>query len=155
MGSALASSRSLLEPAGTGPVRQGGSFWQLPTAAPPVPPHYQTLATQTQAVGDVARVREVFGRTIICPFPLEAAEPWKAEADACAGVQRCTHRRKLLPLQKTLPSCSAKALLAFCAERGLQAKFWFFFFAFSSPRVAAFTCTEQKQPTGQGAMGTN
>ena len=46
MGSALASSGSVSELAGIGSIR--GSFWQLLTAATPVAPHYQNLATQTQ-----------------------------------------------------------------------------------------------------------
>jgi len=38
MGSALASGGSVLEPAGTGSVGRGGSFWQLPTEATPLAP---------------------------------------------------------------------------------------------------------------------
>ena len=51
MGSALASGGSILEPAGTGSVRHGGSFWQLLTESHPCTPHhppYQNLAMQTQ-----------------------------------------------------------------------------------------------------------
>jgi len=44
----LASGGSVLEPAGTGSIRHGGSFWQLLTEAVPVAPHYQNLATQIQ-----------------------------------------------------------------------------------------------------------
>jgi len=47
MGSALGSSGSVLEPAGTGSVRHGGGFSQLLTEATPIAPHYQNLATQT------------------------------------------------------------------------------------------------------------
>ena len=38
MGSALVSSGSVLEPAGTGFIRHGGSFWQLLTEATPIAP---------------------------------------------------------------------------------------------------------------------
>jgi len=38
MGWALASGESVLEPAGTGSIRQGGSFWQLLTETTPVAP---------------------------------------------------------------------------------------------------------------------
>ena len=38
MGSASASGGSVLDPAGTGSVRHGGSFWQLLTEATPVAP---------------------------------------------------------------------------------------------------------------------
>jgi len=38
MGSALASGGSILEPAGTGSVRHGGSFSQLLTEATPIAP---------------------------------------------------------------------------------------------------------------------
>jgi len=48
IGLALASSESMLEPAGTGSVRHGGSFSQLPTEPTAIaPPHYRNLATQT------------------------------------------------------------------------------------------------------------
>ena len=50
MGSALASSRSILEPASIGSVGHGGSFQQLLTAAIPVAPSYQKLAMQTQYI---------------------------------------------------------------------------------------------------------
>jgi len=43
----LASGGSVLEPAGTGFIKYGGSFWQLLTKATPVAPRYQNLATQT------------------------------------------------------------------------------------------------------------
>lgn len=42
MGSALPSSRSLLELPGTGSVRHGGSFWQLLSEAPLHPPNTKT-----------------------------------------------------------------------------------------------------------------
>jgi len=45
IGVALASSRSVLEPAGIGSVGQRGSFWRLP---PLHPPPYQNLAKQTR-----------------------------------------------------------------------------------------------------------
>jgi len=48
MGLALASSGSVLELAGTGSVRHGGSFWQLLTEATFIAPRYQNLAMQTQ-----------------------------------------------------------------------------------------------------------
>jgi len=44
-GSALASYRSILEPAGAGSVRLVSSFWYLLTEATPAAPHYQNLAT--------------------------------------------------------------------------------------------------------------
>jgi len=46
-GLALASGGSILELAGTGFIRHGGSFSQLLTEATPVAPRYQNLATQT------------------------------------------------------------------------------------------------------------
>jgi len=48
MGSALASSGSVLELAGIGSVGHGRSFWQLLTEATPAASCYQNLATQTQ-----------------------------------------------------------------------------------------------------------
>jgi len=48
MGSALASSGSVLDPAGIGSIRHRGSFQQLLTAATPTAPSYQNLAVQTQ-----------------------------------------------------------------------------------------------------------
>ena len=51
MGSALASSGSVLEPTGIDFIGHGGSFQQLLTEAMPMPPHrYQNLATQTQYI---------------------------------------------------------------------------------------------------------
>jgi len=47
MDTALASGRSILEPAETGSVRHGGRFWHLLTEVTLLP-HYQNLAMQTQ-----------------------------------------------------------------------------------------------------------
>jgi len=47
IGLALASGGSILEPAGTGFIRHGGSFLQLLTEATSITPCYQNLATQT------------------------------------------------------------------------------------------------------------
>jgi len=51
MSSPSASGRSILEAAGIGSIRHGGSFWQLLTEAAPVAsPHNQNPATQTQHI---------------------------------------------------------------------------------------------------------
>jgi len=50
MRSALASSGSVLEPAGTGSIRYGGSFSQLLTESTPIAPHYQNLVMQTHNI---------------------------------------------------------------------------------------------------------
>jgi len=47
MGSAFASGGSVLKPAGSGSVGDGGSFWQPLAEATPVAPFYQNLAVQT------------------------------------------------------------------------------------------------------------
>ena len=58
MGSALASSGSLLEPAGIGSIRHRGSFWQFLTEATPVtPPATKTLPHKPNTL---SHLREVF-----------------------------------------------------------------------------------------------
>jgi len=50
VGSALASGRSVLEPAGVGSFGHRGSFWQLLTEATAAAPCYQNFAMQTHSV---------------------------------------------------------------------------------------------------------
>jgi len=55
IGLALASSGSILEPAGIGSIRHRGSFSQLLTEATPIAPRYRTLATQSHNTKDQQR----------------------------------------------------------------------------------------------------
>ena len=83
-GSALASSRSVSEPAGVGSIGHGGSFWQLLTEAAPVVPHSQNLPTQTQYTSI-----------------MKAEDPWQHRVlwTICSLICETAHNRRHLYIQ--------------------------------------------------------
>jgi len=93
MGSALASGGSVLESAGIGSIRHGGSCWHLLTEATPVAPCYHSLAMQTHYTKSSGFPAAHFApgsqRVFFFHGPFPRCQQWYGfgpKRDACGGT---------------------------------------------------------------------